>query len=173
MAQAKQQQAQAKENARLQAERAKQQYKQSLVQLAMNENRAANSKLYKAAYKQAKSDFKTLRAKRIAPNQLGALQQLFRLTSNDINRDDRTTHWPDVLRSEDFYEPVQSLDQMISEGGIDSSESAQKFLEDLNSLNIALNIAAVEGKVDANDFAIARRFITGLANEVHSSDINL
>ena len=51
------QQAQAQENARLQAARAKQQHKQSLVRLGLAANRSENLKQNRVAFQQAKRDF--------------------------------------------------------------------------------------------------------------------
>lgn len=168
--QVQQQQIQAQQNARLQVQQAKQQYKQSLVQLGLAENRVANSRQYKLAFQEAQQDYKALRSNKVAPNQLGVLQQPFRLTSKDISQNDLTANWPNALRSDDFGKLVQSLDQTIMNGGVDSQESAQEFLSELQALNVALNTSVTQGSVKANDFARARRFITGLANEVRSSD---
>ena len=165
------QQAQAQQNARVQAEQARLQYKQSLIQLGLPKNRSQNSTQYRAAFQEARKDYQALRSNRLAPNQLGTLKQPFRLNSDDVSRDTRMAHWPDALQASNYRTLVENLDQTIMTGGVTNKESAQKFLKELQTLNVALNTSAVQGNVSVTDFARARRFITGLANEIHSSDL--
>ena len=80
-------------------------------------------------------------------------------------------HWPDALKDGGYDKLVANLDQTIMDGGVKSKESAQEFLKNLQALNLALNTSAAQGNVSSTDFARARRFITGLANEIHSSDL--
>lgn len=168
--QLQQQRLQAQQNALLRAQQAKKQYKQSLVQLGLAKNKSANSKQYKIAFQEAQRDYKALRSKQVAPNQLGVLQSPFRLTNKDISRSNNAARWPNTLRSNSFGPLVQNIDQTIMDGGVSSQETAQDFLKDLQALNVALNNSAIQGNVNANEFARARRFITGLANEVRSSN---
>lgn len=169
--QLQQQRLQAQQNARLQAQRARQQYKESLRQLGLAENESANAKQYEIALQEAERDYKALRSNQIPANQLGALQSPFRLTSKDVSRTNYTANWPSALRSEDLEALVQPIDETIMGGGIHTKEQARKFLNDLEALNFALNNFAIRGSLNATEFAQARRFITGLANEIQSGNL--
>ena len=164
-------QQQAQQAAQLRAAQAKLQFKQTLAQLANSNNRAANSRQHRNALDQAKRDFRSLRTRQVSPNQLGPLQQPFRLTIKEINRQDYTANWPEVLQKEEFGALVQSVDKAIMDRAVNDTESATQFLNDLGQLNTALNAAAVSGQVDIKGYAQARRFITGLANEIRATDL--
>lgn len=169
--QAQLRQQQAQQAAQLRAAQARQQFKQTLAQLANSDNRAANSRQHRNAWDEAKRDFRSLRKQQVSPNQLGPLQQPFRLTSKEINRQDYTANWPEVLQKEEFGALVQSVDKAIMDRSVNDTESATQFLNDLGQLNTALNAAAVSGQVDIKGYAQARRFITGLANEIRATDL--
>jgi len=164
-------QQQAQFAAAAQAENAKQQRKQTLAQLAQKQNQSTNARLYRLAFAEAKKDFQNLRSKRVSPQQLGTLQQPFRLTRKDIDRDKKTTHWPEGLETKQFEELVQKVDMSIMDSAIQDTESATLFLQDLNSLSNALNTVAASGEIDIRSYAKARRFITGLANEILVTDL--
>lgn len=164
-------QQQAQLAAAAQAENAKQQRKQTLAQLAQKQNQSTNSRLYRLAFAEAKKDFQNLRSKRVSPQQLGTLQQPFRLTRKDIDRDNKTAHWPEGFENEQFEELVQKVDMSIMESAIKDAESAALFLQDLNTLSTALNTIAASGEIDIRSYAKARRFITGLANEILVTDL--
>ena len=164
-------QLQALQESQLRAEQAKRQFKQTLVQLADSDSRSVNSRQNRQALAEAKGDFKNLRKKQIAPNLLGPLQVPFRLTDKEIDREKFTVTWPESLEGEEFESLVQRVDKAIKDRAITSEESAAQFLVDLGQLNSALNRVAAEGGVDISSYAKARRFITGLANEVRATDL--
>ena len=164
-------QQQAQLAAAAQAENAKLQRKQTLAQLALKQNQSTNSRLYRMAFAEAKKDFQNLRSKKVSPQQLGNLQQLFRLTKKDIDRDKKESHWPKALDGEQFEELVQKVDMSIMDSAIKDTESAKLFLQDLNTLNAALNTDAANGDIDIRSYAQARRFLTGLANEILVTDL--
>lgn len=169
--QAQLRQQQAQQAAQLRAAQAKQQFKQTLAQLVNSDNRAANSRQHRNALDQAKRDFRSLRTRQVSPNQLGPLQQPFRLTSKEINRENYTANWPAELQKQEFGALVQSVDKAIMDRAITNTESANQFLNELGQLNTALNTAAARGQVDITSYAKARRFITGLANEIRATDL--
>lgn len=164
-------QQQALQLAQVRAEQSKQQFKQVLSQLASDDSRSVNSRQNRYAYQEAKRDYQSLRKRQLAPDQLGPLQQPFRLTGKDIDRESFTAHWPDLLQEKEFDALVEPVDKAIMERAVDDQESAIEFLDDLSELNSALNTAAVEGRVNITNFAKARRFITGLANEVRATGL--
>lgn len=160
----------AQQTARLQAEQAKQQFKRTLSQLTSSDNRSANSRQNRVALEQAKRDYKSLRKQQVAPNQLGPLQQPFRLTRKDIDRQNHTANWPEALRDKQFDSLVRKIDRAIMNQAIDNSETAAQFLNDLARLNTSLNTTAANGQVNISNYARARRFITGLANEIRATE---
>ncbi len=165
------QQKQVQQQAQQQAVLAKQQFKQNLISLGLKKNRSSNSRQYKLAFAEAENDYANLRVSSVEPIQVGPLQQPFRLTNKDIDRVERTANWPRALRSEKFSAMVKILDSAIMEGSVTDSESANEFLNDLEMLNAVLNTAAIRGEVSAKDYARAKRFVTGLANEVRATNL--
>ena len=159
------------EQAKQQFKQAKQQFKQALTQLAGSDSRAANSRQFRIALDEAKRDYKSLRKQQVDPSFLGALKEPFRLTKNEIDRENRTANWPTSLQDSEFATLVASVDTAIRDRAVKDEESATQFLNDLGELNTALNRAAAGGRVNISNFAKARRFISGLANEVRATDL--
>jgi hypothetical protein len=168
---AEQQQIAAQQAAQRQAELSKQQYKQSLIQLAQTRNSRTNSTQNRIAYNEAKKDFQALRSRNIAPNNLGPLNAPFRLTNKDIDRAGRTANWPELLQHQEFDALVQSINSSIQNNAIMTKDQASQFLGELQQLNQSLNVAAAGGQVKIADYARSRRFISGLANEVRASNL--
>ena len=168
----RQQQAQqAQQAAQLRAAQSKQQFKQTLSQLASKDNRKVNSRQNRQALEEAKRDYRNLRQGQATADTLGTLQVPFRLTKKEINRKNNTASWPSALKKEEFGTLVETIDSAIMERAIASTESATEFLTNLGELNSALSTAAAEGRVDITSYAKARRFITGLANETRATDL--
>lgn len=161
----------AQQSVQFREEQAKQQFKQALTQLAGSDSRAANSRQFRIALDEAKRDYKSLRKQQVDPSFLGALKEPFRLTKNEIDRENRTANWPTSLQDSEFATLVASVDTAIRDRAVKDEESATQFLNDLGELNTALNRAAAGGRVNISNFAKARRFISGLANEVRATDL--
>ena len=166
---ARQQQQEAERLAKLQDEFVREQFKQTLVQLALRENRSANSRQYRSALREAEQDYKRLRTGKVAPEQVGALQVPFRLSENDIDRSEGTVQWPEALQAEQYSEMTETLNATI-EGGVTSAETAEQLFGELKTLNTAVNQAAANREINSSEYATARRFVTGLANEVRATD---
>ncbi len=164
-------QQQAQQAAQLRAAQSKQQFKQTLSQLASKDNRKVNSRQNRQALEEAKRDYRNLRQGQATADTLGTLQVPFRLTKKEINRKNNTASWPSALKKEEFGTLVETIDSAIMERAIASTESATEFLTNLGELNSALSTAAAEGRVDITSYAKARRFITGLANEIRATDL--
>lgn len=147
------------------------QFKQSLANLVLKKNTRLNSRQNRVAFDEAKADFRGLRSGNVSPGSLGPLRSPFRLTSKELDRNKRTASWPKLLRTREFREQVVRIDSAIMDGRIDTSESAGQFLSDLNRLNQRLNTAALRNGLSVGEFARARRFITGLANEVRATNL--
>ena len=166
---AKQQQEQAQRLAKQQEEYSREQFRQNLVQLALRENRSANSRQLKEALREAERDYKGLRSGNLTPEQVGVLQVLFRLTDKDVDRSSGTVHWPESLNADQFMKLTESVDA-ITVDGVNSDETAKKFFSELKTLNTAVNQAVVDKEMKSSEYAKARRFITGLANEVRATE---
>ena len=156
--------------AKLQAEFAQEQFKQTLAQLALRENRSANSRQYRTAFREAKNDFKGLRSGDLAPEHVGVLQTPFRLSDQEIDRTDGMVQWPDALGMGQFAELVEGLEATIA-NGVSNAETASQFFSELERLNTAVNQAAANREIDSSTYATARRFVTGLANEIRATDL--
>ena len=165
---AEQQQKEAQRLAKLQDDSNREQLKQTLAQLALRENRSANTRQLREAFREATRDFKRLRSGKQTPEQVSVLQVPFRLSDKDIDRSDGTVQWPEALRADQFNELTESLETILSDG-ISSKKSAKKFFGELGALNSALNQAAVNQEIKSSKYAKARRFVTGLANEVRAT----
>ncbi len=166
---AKQQQQEAQRLAKLQGEYSREQFRQTLVQLALRENRSANARQLREAFREAERDYKRLRSGNLTPEQAGVLQVPFRLSDKDIDRSSGTIQWPEALRADQFTELTDSLDKTVA-GGVDSDETAKQFFNELKTLNTAVNEAVVSKEIKSSNYAKARRFITGLANEVRATE---
>ena len=165
----KQQQQEAQRLAKLQGEYSREQFRQTLVQLALRENRSANARQLREAFREAERDYKRLRSGNLTPEQAGVLQVPFRLSDKDIDRSSGTIQWPEALRADQFTELTDSLDKTVA-GGVDSDETAKQFFNELKTLNTAVNEAVVSKEIKSSNYAKARRFITGLANEVRATE---
>lgn len=166
-----QQQAIARETARLRAQNSRQQYRQNLVQLAARKNSAANAAQRRLAFAEAKNDYQALRVGNVAANSLGPLNTPFRLTGKEIDRSKRKARWPSALRKQQFGIAVGTIDAAIRNNAIMTKEEAEQFLADLQTLNQSLNSVAASGRLGIKDYAVSRQFITGLANEVRASNL--
>ncbi len=156
-----------------QAEFTQQQRKQLLSQLGTQLNGKENKRQNRLAFEEAKKNFQALNLNRVTSTQLGFLQQPFRLRKDSLNRSTRTIQWPSALQAPAFQELVEEVETSIRENKITHSDEAIAFLEKLSQLNKQLNVAAVRGDVQKNDYALARRMISGLANELETSGISL
>ena len=166
---AKQQQQAAQQLAKRQEEYGRQQFRQALVQLALKENRSANSRQLREALHEAEQAYKGLRSGNLTPEQVGVLQVPFRLTGKDIDRSSGIVQWPEALRADQFAELTESLDTTIK-GGVNSDKTAKQFFSELEALNTATNQLVVSKEMKSSEYAKARRFITGLANEVRATE---
>jgi len=167
--QAKQRQQAAEQLAKQQEEYGRQQFRQALVQLALRENRSANSRQLREALREAEQGYKGLRSGNLTPEQVGVLQVPFRLSDKDIDRSAGTVQWPEALQADRFSELTEKVDAIVA-GGVNSNESANQFFSELGELNTAANQAAASKEMKSSDYAKARRFITGLANEVRATE---
>jgi len=159
------------QNQKANAERIRQQYKQALIQLGQNPNGNTNSQQYRLAFEEAKEEYSALRKQVVTPENTGSLQLPFRLRRSDINRKTRTANWPKVLDDSDYSELTGAIDSQITNGGVTTSEEAKEFLAKLTEINNLLGRAAVAGDVGSRDYARAKRFISGLANEVNATNL--
>ena len=166
---AKQQQLAAQQFEKQQEEYGRQQFRQTLVQLALRENRSANSRRLREAFREAEQDYKALRGRNLTPEQVGVLQVPFRLTGKDIDRSSGAVQWPEALRADQFTELTKSVDTTIA-AGVNSDKTAKQFFSELEALNTAANQAAASKEIKSSDYAKARWFITGLANEVRATE---
>lgn len=148
----------------------REQFKETLVQLALRENRSANSRRQREALREAVQDFKSLRSEQLTPDQVGVLQVPFRLTDKEVDRSNGTVQWPEALLAEQFSELTESLNTTLADG-VSDAESVEQFFGELKELNSALNQAAVDREIKSSNYAKARRFVTGLANEVRATDL--
>jgi hypothetical protein len=165
------QQQQARANQQRQADLIKANFKNTLVQLGSKPDGSANRRQSKLALDEAKRDFKLLRQRKASPNQIGVLAQPFRLSSDAIDRMKNTANWPMILKTNSFSSIVTKLETQIMSGNIRDTASAEDFLATLSQLNFALNSAAANRDVKAIEYAEARRFVSGLANEIRASDL--
>lgn len=160
---------------KLQEESNKAAQQQQLIQLGLNPNSSLNREQNRLVFQQAKNDFKALRQRRISPDQLGLLQQPFRLRSDSIDRERRKVKWPVALRNKSSNSELDSLvekiDSTITNATIKDLETATAFLNELNQFNTVLNSAAARGEIDSKDYARSRRLASGLANEILSSKL--
>ena len=165
------QQQQAKQFQEQQAKLAIEQRIEFLTQLGSKPNGTANKKQNSLALEEAKADYKALRNETVAAAQLGPLNQLFRLRKESIDRKKRTANWPKFFDDPAFQTLVKNIDSKIANNGIVDSESAQEFLDELAELNQSLNAAASSGEIGLNEFAKARRFVSGLGNEIRATNL--
>ena len=170
--QRKRQADQARQRAQTAARKAEQylktQYIDSLNALAQDEQSQQNSGQNRLAFDQAVSDFRVLRAGDVQPNKLGEIQIPFRLLDTDFDRATGTIIWPELLRGPSYNSITGSLDEAFRNNGIKNEQKGTAALEQLKQLNTTFNRNSIEGEIAINDFARARRLITGLGNEIRS-----
>ena len=156
-----------------QAELEVQRRQEFLTQLGREPNSRTNKRQIRAAFEEAQNNYRALNQSQVSANELGFLKQPFRLRKDTLDHQDRSVKWTSVLQEPEFKDIVESLDLSIMENSVTNSEEATAFVKQLSELNQKLNQAAVRGDVQRNDFAHARRLISGLANEVEASGISL
>lgn len=100
-----------------------------------------------------------------------------RLTSKEIDRDKRTINWPKPLLEPDHEETIAEIDDRIAvdedeDENLDEDENedeAELTSEELNQLlsqiNTQLGERVLSRDISAANYAIAKRFVTGLAND--------
>ena len=155
----------------LQAETQRQNFQNTVIVVDQKENVAENKRQNRTAFDEAKKDYQALRSGAISPEELRELKSPFRLGKSDFSRDEQQAIWPESLESDTFGELTNNLKVSLANGGITDAESAESFINDLGVLNRELNSVAARGEIPIKEYAKARRFVTGLANEIIASDL--
>jgi len=128
-----------------------------------------SSRQLRDALRESERDYKGLRSGNLTPEQVSVLQVPFRLTDKDVDRAGGTVQWPEALQADRFNELTKKVDAMVADG-VNSDKSAKQFFSELGELNTMANQAVVSKEMKSSDYAKARRFITGLANEVRATE---
>lgn len=134
--------------------------KQLLNQYAANPNSRENRTQYSSAYDDAKAEFMAIRQGSI-PVAGRRLQRPFLLRSNELNRAKRKIRWPKTLLQDQHKETVVEIEKFIA----DMKKNAQDLRSLIERLALQIEQRVVERSIDIKDYAKAKRFISGLANE--------
>ena len=137
-----------------------QQRKQFLQQLASNPNSSQNKRQYSAAFEEAKFEYMAVLNGRIPANGR-KLNQVFLLRSKDLNRKTHEINWPETFDQEPHAKLVTAIEKLISENKATKKDLGlllQQLSQQLEQRVVAKSIAIKE-------YATAKRFVSGLANE--------
>lgn len=163
--------AQANEIARQNAERQQQifeaQRKQLLVELGLQPNGPLNRKYRRLAFAEAKREFKALRKMQVPVAAAGQFLQLpFRLPPGPLDLAKKEIKWPDELDDPAYAESKLAFEELLKGGEQTAPNQSETILMAMAS---QLGARVVEGKIRSNDYARAKRFLTGVARELESN----
>ena len=168
----------ARQNRALEEEAVKQLSRDLLVELGANRDSSQNRRQRQRAFKEAKKEYVALKRKEISVSDASQfLSEPFRLVSKEIDRDKRTINWPKLLLEPDHEETIAEIDERLAadedeNAGEDEKEGedpAELTSADLNQLlsqiNLQLGERVLSRDISAANYAIAKRFVTGLSND--------
>ena len=168
----------ARQNRALEEEAVKQLSRDLLVELGTNRDSSQNRRQRQRAFKEAKKEYVALKRKEISVSDASQfLSEPFRLISKEIDRDKRTINWPKPLLKPDHEETIAEIDERLAadedeNAGEDEKEDedpAELTSADLNQLlsqiNLQLGERVLSRDISAANYAIAKRFVTGLSND--------
>ena len=168
----------ARQNRALEEEAVKQLSRDLLVELGANRDSSQNRRQRQRAFKEAKKEYVALKRKEISVSDASQfLSEPFRLISKEIDRDKRTINWPKPLLEPDHEETIAEIDERLAadedeNAGEDEKEDeapAELTSADLNQLlsqiNLQLGERVLSRDISAANYAIAKRFVTGLSND--------
>ena len=146
-----------------------------LVELGANPNSSQNRRQRQLAFQEAKKEYVALKRMEISVSDAGKfLREPFRLTSKEVDRDKRTINWPKPLLEPDHEETIAEIDERIADNEDDESTSEDEDEEELTSeeldqllsqINMQLGERVLSRDISAANYAIAKRFVTGLSND--------
>jgi hypothetical protein len=135
------------------------QRKQALQQVTNNPNSQLNKTQFLAAFKDAKAEFMAIHNGRLGATGRN-LNRIFVLRTRDFNRNAGNIKWPRALNAAPHKELTKHVDDIVS----GKSEPTQLDAV-LQQLNQQLERRVVAKSINIKDYANAKRFVSGLANE--------
>lgn len=136
-------------------------------QLASNPDAQLNRRQNANAYKEAKAEFTAIKRMNIPVSAAGnSLESPFLLRSSDINRSTRMVSWPDALLDAQHRTAVLEIENRIAGNHEENQTSAEEFLDLFQQLSQDLGRRVIQKDISQRDYAKAKRFLSGLANEV-------
>lgn len=148
------------QNAAQQQANAAQQRIQFLRQLSANPNSRENRTQYSNAYDDAKAEFMAIRNGSV-PVSGSRLQRPFLLRSNELNRKARKIKWPKALQDQQHNATVADIEAFIK----DMKQNAQELTQLISQLSSEVEQRVIAKTIDIKQYAKAKRFLSGLANE--------
>ena len=148
------------QNALQQQANAAQRRLQYLKALSANPNSKENRAQLAQAYNDAKSEFAAIRNGRVLASG-SRLQRPFLLRSNDLNRKARNINWPKPLREQQHEETIGEIEVFVK----DMESNADELNELIAQLSLQIEKRIIEKTIDIKEYAKAKRFLSGLANE--------
>ena len=167
-------QEQARQNLAFQEQALKQRSRDLLVELGVNRDSSKNRRQRQLAFKEAKKEYVALKRKEISVSDASQfLSEPFRLISKEIDRDKRTINWPKPLLEPDHEETIAEIDDRMTadedEDEDENEDEGELTSEELNQLlsqiNTQLGERVLSRDISAANYAIAKRFVTGLSND--------
>ena len=168
----------ARQNRALEEEAVKQLSRDLLVELGANRDSSQNRRQRQRAFKEAKKEYVALKRKEISVSDASQfLSEPFRLISKEIDRDKRTINWPKPLLEPDHEETIAEIDERLAADEDENAGEDEKEEEDpaeltsadlnqlLSQINLQLGERVLSRDISAANYAIAKRFVTGLSND--------
>ena len=166
----------ARQNRALEEENLKQRSHDFLVELGANPDSSQNRRQRQLAFKEAKKEYVALKRMKISVSDTSQfLREPFHLISKEIDRDARKISWPKPLLEPDHEETIAEIDERMGEDEDENADEDEKAdeteltSEELNQLlskiNLQLGERVVGRDISAANYAIAKRFVTGLYND--------
>ena len=133
--------------------------KQALQQAVSNPNSQLNKNQFLAAFKDAKAEFMAIHNGRRGVTGQN-LNRIFVLRTREFNRNAGKIKWPRTLQVAPHKELTKLVDEIV-----DGKADAAQIDGLLQQLNQQLEKRVVAKSINIKDYATAKRFVSGLANE--------
>lgn len=137
---------------------------QALIQLATPEGTRHNRRFSKLAFAEARQQFIDLKRMVLSLTE-GAkpLSQPFRLSNRELDRQSNMLRLPEALQHNLHEETVAKLESQFTDP---QSVEGEELLPLLNELSVQLAVRAKSSSISAREYALAKRFVTGLRHEI-------
>lgn len=135
-----------------------------LRSLGQDSNAALKRKYAKIAFNEAANEYRALKRMNISDVSM-LLSTPFRLSSEDINRANGKVNWPKTFEDTKHQTVIRNIELDIQDTHNGVEIASSQFIANFKQLSLQLGERAKAREISLKDYAVAKRFLTGLGYE--------